>query len=135
MEFTALTPEAAREVWPKVEKYIDAALKRTGCDAYYWPIDVFFDIARQQAMLWVAHEDKQIFGVIVTKLEHYPRMLCCRIAYIGGWQMKRWIGLAEKKLDEYGIACGCKRMVAGGRDGWGRVSNYEKRGVVFAKEL
>lgn len=135
MEFAALTPEAAREVWPKVEAYIAGALRRTGVDAYYWPLDVFFEIARGQMVLWVAHRGGEIDAAIVTKIETFPRLLACHVFLIGGKNLRAWAPLANEKLDQYARACGCTRMKAGGRFGWSRIAGYERRGDILVKEL
>lgn len=77
--------------------------------------DVVALIEQGRAQFWQNDE-----GAIVTEIENYPMVKCCRFWLISG-ELKACLAL-EDEIIPWALDEGCTKAIACGRKGWGRVA-------------
>jgi len=89
--------------------------------------------------LWIGIEnEKDIVGCVITQIDDFPEKKILRIAYLGGYGLKRSHMKELKKIENWAKDKGCSGIDIMGRKEWGRLLakfDYTIPGVVFRKEL
>lgn len=123
-------------LWPQIEPHIARALKRDPTGGY-WPQDIRSVLEQEQAQLWISwnEAERRAEAAMVTELLDCPRTRMGRVWLIGGSNMKAWVREFEERTDAWARRAGASCMIAGGREGWARVSSYRRSGGSFYKPL
>lgn len=88
-----------------------------------------------QAILWVAAENGEPLGAVVTQIEETERSNVCVIRACGGVNIKQWIGLLPL-IEDYARDFGCNKVRFAGRKGWERLlKNYTQKRVIMERLL
>ena len=131
-ELLCVRPEYLKTIWPKVRPLILTAMKRADFGAFA-PVED--DVLNGDALLWIAHDGKEIPAACVSQITETEWRKVCTIVACGGNDMSRWLGLLEQ-IESYAKAEGCSASRIVGRDGWGAVlPSYRPRRVVFEREI
>lgn len=120
-------------VWPEVRDYIGGAVKRVG--HLYDVADVLKEIEGKIATLLVAEEGGKIYGAATVKIVAYPKAKVASVGFLGGVEMKRWIGKIIKAIDIYAKENGCKYTDTIGRKGWIKVWAGKEKGTWVVREI
>lgn len=132
MELLCVRPEYLGTIWPKVRPLIVSAMKRGDFGAFA-PVED--DVLNGDALLWVAHDGKEISAACVSQIVQTEWRKVCVIVACGGNNMRRWLGLLDQ-IESYAKAEGCSASRIIGRDGWAAVlPAYRPHRVVMEKEL
>ncbi|HTO43131.1 MAG TPA: hypothetical protein VML56_03570 [Burkholderiales bacterium] len=119
-----VAPEALADTWPKVERWLAAAVDRNQGDENL--LDVLLAIARGHYLLW--HEDGKWAAVV--QIVKFPRQTVATVLYCGGSDLE-----AMKAAFEYGRQWarehGIDVVRTYGRKGWARVIGLEQQGVIL----
>lgn len=127
-----IPPEKVPEIWPAVEKMIDAAYAATDeitPDVRTWLIEA-------KGLLWVAvAENSKVVAALTTSLVQKRSGLCCRMVAAAGDGIDYCLVHLDK-IELYAAAEGCYKVSFEGRPGWSRVlRGYVPRTVCFDKRL
>ena len=112
-------PEHVLAVWPKVEGYIENALKYT--HGRYEPEDILEQLLHDGHLLWIAFEGQHIKGAIVTHFIYYPRKKYLGCPIVTGEEFSTWKNPMLTMLQRFASENGCDGLEATARLGWARV--------------
>ncbi|MBY0431744.1 MAG: hypothetical protein K2Q10_11140 [Rhodospirillales bacterium] len=105
--------------WPMVMPWIAAALAR---DPDYAPDDIRDRLLSRDMQLWLWLEaDGTPTACAVTSLAMFPRRSICRVQYVGGRGLRRWLRPAQDTITAWARAQGCAMLEGYARPGWLRV--------------
>ena len=131
-DLLCIPPNRVKDIWPTVCGLIAAAMKRGDFGSFSSVQD---DVFNGDALLWVAHDEKEISAACVSQISQTEWRKVCTIVACGGANMKRWLGLLEQ-IEAYAKAEGCSASRIIGREGWSVVlPAYQPHRVVLEKEL
>lgn len=107
-----------------------------GLDARMRISEVRRRLEAAEMQLFVAWDEAsgEILAAMLTEVDQYPARRVFSVQFLAGEQMERWIGYLPA-LERWARAAGCAEIEVRGRPGWGRVTGYEERCRVFAKDL
>lgn len=123
----------ARIVWPEIREYMGNAVKRVS--HLYDVDDVLLEVEGRMAILLVAEEDGKIYGAATIKIVSYPKAKVASVGFLGGIEMKRWIGKIIRAIDIYAKENGCKYTDTIGRKGWIRTWAGKEKGTWIVREI
>lgn len=129
-----LAPDVA-EWWPKVEHWIAAALEHG--PRLYDASDVLAELLSRDMQLWLACDDHEPVGVVVTSIVTYPRRSALIIGPIGGHNVRGWIHGMDALIHDYAAAQGCAVQLSEGRPGWDRLvgNGWAVTATQFVREI
>lgn len=107
------------EVWSQVHRWIEKAYDNDWsiCNA----VDVFNEIIKRHATLWLVHDGQQLVGTFVTKIESGSRGRALNVVALGGEGMADWISAFDHSVTTYAREHRCHLIAEMGRPGWIRV--------------
>ena len=86
--------------------------------------------------LWAAHDEKKIIGAIFTAIAIEKKFNILHIFNMGGKRLGEWQEIAEKQLNIFARANGCKAIQAVMRKGLSRIiKDSEEDGTIYIKFL
>ena len=126
---------AATDAWPMALNMLERAFEPGMADETF---DMLVgDLLGQRSLLWVAHENQDIYGAATTKIVCYPNgRLVCVITACAGRAFKTWRhGLQE--IEKYAKHRGCTAVRLSGRPGWRilKSEGYREPWIMLEKEL
>lgn len=133
MTVYSLKPDHIAEYYKFLRDYLIAAAKRSPSDID--PVRAFDMGIKGEATFWMAMDRRAPKGLLVTRIEDWPKGPMCRVLMAGGRDMHLWLEDAMGTIQEHAIANGCKGLVAEGRKGWGRVLGVKPARYVYEKEI
>lgn len=101
----------------------------------YEAIDILDYCIRGLSQGWFIMEGGDLLGVMVTKVDQYPRRRGLTVFCLAGSRMSDWFGKAEEVLTEHARQMGCDHFECQGRKGWERVLSLEPRATLLVKDL
>lgn len=107
------------QVWPAIEKYVAKAVKFTS--GKYEPEDVLDLVVRYKYPLWIAFDDADIKGAVITRFIDYPRKKYLFLEFCGGQDGFSWKEPMLSVLRSWAKDNGCDGIEGAGRDGWQKV--------------
>ena len=84
--------------------------------------------------LWVAFDDDQDYGAVVTNFIEYPRKKYVNLVFAGGVEGHRWKGAMLELLQHWAYDNGCEGIESIGRPGWSKIfkhDGYKQIGCIF----
>jgi len=119
MQISLVPPNRVDEVWPLVEKYLDGAADYTY--GRYKVDDIHVAITDYGFNLWIAYDEEEIKGAVVTNMVIYPRKKFLSMVFCGGIYLMEWKDLMLKTLQKYARDAQCDGLEATARLGWTKV--------------
>ena len=132
MNVSVVLPEHYEAVWPLIEQYMDGAAEYTY--GRFKTADIYNDLIRGHQQLWIAYDEGDIYGVVVTELINYPQMRTLVMHFTGGRKLPKWKNEMLQLLQRFAKDNGCSVIESYGRPGWGRVferDGYKARFVYY----
>ena len=104
------------QTWPLVAAGFERAVAKTGGDVAVG--DLWTQARSGRAFLFVAHDEKTIFGASLWRFETWPTGAKFRCLALYGADLVGWFKDMEKAVR---AAAGTARLVTEGRRGWAKV--------------
>ena len=123
-------------MWPFIEGYMKKAAKYTY--GRFEAEDIKEGLLKNPQQLWVAFNDKKIYGAVVTEVTKYPRMTALTVHFLAGIEFESWKEPMLKLVQQFGKDNGCKLIDSYGRPGWEKVwanYGYTKRFIFYELPL
>lgn len=123
-------------MWPLIEGYMKRAAKYTY--GRFEAEDIKEGLLKNPQQLWVAFNDKKIYGAVVTEITKYPRMTALTVHFLAGIEFESWKEPMLKLVQQFGKDNGCKLIDSYGRPGWEKVwanYGYTKRFIFYELPL
>lgn len=123
-------------MWPFIEGYMKKAAKYTY--GRFEAEDIKEGLLKNPQQLWVAFNDKKIYGAVVTEVTKYPRMTALTVHFLAGIDFESWKDPMLKLVQQFGKDNGCKLIDSYGRPGWEKVwanYGYTKRFIFYELPL
>ena len=112
----AVRPDLTSKAWPLIEAWVVEALERGGANDT--PESISAALAEGRMQLWLAWDSSMAHGCCITELYDSARGKTCGLVVVSGRGFENWRHLIEP-IKAFAAAEGCRRLEAGGRDGWG----------------
>lgn len=126
-----VAPHLLRDVWPFVERFIDAAYEAVG---RVTP-DVLTWLEEGHGLLWVVSDGERIVAAATTSIEARRSGKICRVGGCGGVGMDTWLQHLGA-IEDYARGEGCFKVEVEGRKGWVRaLHGYQVQHVSLEKRL
>ena len=119
VQVAAVPQDHILRVWPKVSHYIAAACKYTR--GRFEAEDVLDQILDGDHILWIAFEDQNIKGAVVTNIMYYPRSKWVGCPFVTGDDFASWKYPMLRTLQRWARDNGCEGLESTARLGWARV--------------
>jgi hypothetical protein len=107
------------EVWEKVAGYLERAAAET--NGRYTGADILGLIFDYEYPLWIAFDEDDIKGAVVTCIVDYPRKKYLYLMFCGGVDGMEWKDQMLKVLQHWAFDSGCDGIEATGRLGWQKI--------------
>ena len=100
--------------------------------------DILRFVLNGQMQLWVAHQEGQVYGHVITEIKDYPRCKMLIVQYCAGEE--DYMQYAEDEmfdlLDRFAKDAGCAGVEFVGRPGWRKQANkygFSVQSVMYQK--
>ena len=136
MQVSIVDTKDIETMWPFIEGYMKRAAKYTY--GRFEAEDIKEGLLKNPQQLWVAFNDKKIYGAVVTEVTKYPRMTALTVHFLAGIDFESWKDPMLKLVQQFGEDNGCKLIDSYGRPGWGKVwanYGYTKRFIFYELPL
>jgi len=111
--------EYINSCWKDVEGYLKKALEYT--NGRYEIEDLYLALYKYDHHLWIAFDENEIKGAVVTHILVYPRKKFLCMAFCGGKELDTWKDEMIVMLKNFAIDMKCDGLEATGRKGWAKV--------------
>lgn len=136
MQVSRVDTKDIETMWPFIEGYMKRAAKYTY--GRFEAEDIKEGLLKNPQQLWVAFDDKKIYGAVVTEVTKYPRMTALTVHFLAGIDFESWKDPMLKLVQQFGKDNGCKLIDSYGRPGWEKVwanYGYTKRFIFYELPL
>jgi len=127
MMVSLVPAEHAEAMWPKVRPHLMKAAEYTF--GRYEPEDMLTGVVEYGDSLWIAFEEEDVKGAVVTTFSTYPRKRYVNMIFCGGEELNRWKGPMLDILQKWAFDHGCDGIECSGRLGWERI--FKEDGFKF----
>jgi hypothetical protein len=132
IEVSMVPPQYIDTCWSKVEPFAKLAADYTY--GRYTVDDIYDSVTEHNYQMWVAMEDSEFKGLVITNVVTYPKRKLLAMQFCGGVDLKLWKAPMLELLQKFGSAMGCDGIESTGRPGWAKVfknDGYEARWVIY----
>jgi len=136
MQVSIVDTKDIETMWPFIEGYMKRAAKYTY--GRFEAEDIKEGLLKKPQQLWIAFNDKKIYGAVVTEVTKYPRMTALTVHFLAGIEFESWKEPMLKLVQQFGKDNGCKLIDSYGRPGWEKVwanYGYTKRFIFYELPL
>ena len=136
MQVSIVDTKDIETMWPLIEGYMKQAAKYTY--GRFEAEDIKNGLLKQPQQLWIAFDDKKIYGAVVTEVTKYPRMTALTVHFLAGIEFESWKEPMLRLVQQFGKDNGCKLIDSYGRPGWEKVwanYGYTKRFIFYELPL
>lgn len=136
IEVSAVPTEYIDTCWPQVESFLEGAAEYT--HGRFRVGNIYDRIVEDGYQLWVAIEDDEIIGAVVTNVTDYPHKKVLSMPYCGGVDLHKWKDPMLAILRRFAAQVGCEAIEATARKGWAKIfkdDGYQERWVTFELPL
>jgi len=119
IKVSMVPPDQVVNCWSKVEKYLEGAAKYTY--GRYEAGDILDCLTDYDHTLWVAFDETEVKGAVVTNITPYPRKKYVSLAFCGGIELDEWKDDMLKLLQCWAYDNGCAGLESTGRPGWSKI--------------
>ena len=107
------------DLWNEVEPHLKKAAEYTY--GRYKVEDILDCITDYDHTLWIAFDEKQIKGAVVTRFSSYPQSKYLDLVFCGGEELEKWREPMLKLLQHWAFDNECKGIESTGRPGWTKI--------------
>jgi hypothetical protein len=111
--------EHAVSIWAKVEPHLEKAAQYT--HGRYRVEDILDCITDYDYTLWIAFDEAEVKGAVVTSMAQYPRKKYLDMVFCGGDELKEWKEPMLKLLQRWAFDNKCDGIESTGRPGWTQI--------------
>jgi hypothetical protein len=129
MQVSVVLPEHIELVWPNIEQYMSGAAQYTY--NRFNTDDIKKDLINKPQQLWIAYNEEEVYGAVVTEIIVYPKMTTLMMHFTGGKKLPRWKQPMLKLLQRFAKDQGCNVIESYGRPGWEKVFKNDGYKEVF----
>jgi len=129
MQVSVVLPEYIELVWPKIETYMIGAAQYTY--NRFTADDIKKGLINSPQQLWIAYDEGEIYGAVVTEVFNYPSMKALIMHFTGGKKLIRWKKPMLELLQRFAKDHGCSVIESYGRPGWEKVFKNDGYKEVF----
>lgn len=119
MEISVVSKENIDGVWLMIKDYAKGAADYTY--GRFTANDIRTGLKTKNQQLWIAHEDEEALGFVVTQISDYPQMRSLIMHFTGGKELPKWKSMMLEELQNFAYNNGCDVIESQGRKGWGKV--------------
>lgn len=119
IEVSLIPPQYVDSCWSKIEGFIQKAAKYTY--GRYTTDNIYDMVVEGDYQLWVAVEDAQFKGAVVTNIITYPQKKVLGMQFCGGEELVKWKQPMLDLLRRFAKDVGCESIESTGRPGWAKV--------------
>src|ERR1700730_4049187 len=120
------TLQEVSHFWDEIKPWVDETAEYTaGC---YQSIDLYRSILGNDLRLWLVMEERHPIAFAMTRLEKHPRRWLLAVPFIGGNRLNEWWRPLLEHLTAFAKFAGCDGLSGGGREGWGKLAGFQKKG-------
>ena len=129
MQVSVVLPEHIELVWPNIEHYMAGSAQYTY--NRFNTDDIKKDLITKPQQLWIAYDEEEVYGAVVTEIIVYPKMTTLMMHFTGGKKLPRWKQPMLKLLQRFAKDQGCNVIESYGRPGWEKVFKNDGYKEVF----
>jgi hypothetical protein len=118
IQISHVPTEYINSCWKDVEGYLKKALDYT--NGRYEIEDLYLALHKYDHHLWIAFDENEIKGAVVTHILVYPRKRFLCMAFCGGKELDIWKDEMIVMLKNFAIDMKCDGLEATGRKGWAK---------------
>ena len=119
-------------VFKQLKPHIELALTKA---PEYTLESVLEDVLRGQSLLWYAHEEDTVYGIVTTQIKQYPQIKVIVGHLVGGTDINKWVHLMST-IEDYAKEQGCTDVELQARKGWLKVMpEYTAERLILTKKL
>jgi|TARA_R100000988_G_C3893079_1_gene113766 hypothetical protein len=115
--------EYINSCWKQVEGYLKKATEYT--HGRYEVEDLYLAVCEFGHLLWIAFDEKEIKGAVITNVIVYPKKTYLCLAFCGGKEFSTWKDPMLQMLRNWAKDNGCQGLEAVGRKGWTKVFKHQ----------
>lgn len=122
--------------WAKIAPFLKKAADYTY--GRYTVDDIYDSITDYDYQLWVAYEDGEFKGAVVTNFVIYPKRKVLCMSFCGGVELRLWKAPMLELLQRFARDTNCDGIEATARRGWAKVfqsDGYKSNWVTFELPL
>jgi hypothetical protein len=119
MNILLVNKEDYVKVFPKLESYLEKAAKYTY--GRFSANDIKNDLLIKQQQLWIAFDEVDTYGFVVTEIIQYPKIKTLLMHFTAGKDLVKWKDVMLKDLQTFAKDNNCKIIESYGRPGWAKV--------------
>lgn len=119
IEVSLIPSQYVDSCWEKVEQFIDKAAEYTY--GRYTTGNIYDMIKDGDYQLWVAMNEKEFKGAVVTNIITYPQRKLLGMQFCGGEELDTWKDPMLDILKRFAKDVGCEGIESTGRPGWAKV--------------
>lgn len=135
---SAISADNVYKIAPAVQEFLGKASKYTG--GRYTAQDMIDCCAEGHKLMWIAFNEDNILGVVITSIVHYPRKTAMVWDFTGGVRMNEWYDPMADMLLRAARDLGCDLIetttMRAGWDKWHKERlGMEREFVTYSKEV
>lgn len=119
IQVTMVPRSQVQNIWSSVRDYLDGAAQYTY--GRYTVDDIYDAIMDYDHELWVAFDEHEVKGAVVTNFAHYPKKKYLVLVFCGGIELDTWKPAMLKLLQHYAFDTQCDGLESTGRPGWAKI--------------
>lgn len=132
MEVSLVPIEYIESIWPSIENYAKGAAMYTY--GRFTSDDIKRGVLTNPQQLWVAFDENEMYGMVVTEVFTYPQIKALTMHFTGGRDLPKWKAPMLELLQKFGKDNGCTIIESYGRPGWEKVfknDGFKQRFVFY----
>ena len=132
IEVSMIPSQYVDTCWEKIEPFAEKAAKYTY--GRYSSKNLYDMVKDGDHQLWVAYEDKDFKGAVLTNIMEYPQRKVLCMGFCGGENIAEWKDPMLALLRRFAKDMGCDSIEAFGRLGWANIfknDGYQKQWITF----
>jgi hypothetical protein len=119
MNILLINKEDYTKVFPTIDSYLEKAAKYTY--GRFSANDIKNELLIKQQQLWIAFDEIDTYGFVVTEIIQYPKMRVLIMHFTAGKDLVKWKDAMLVDLQDFAKFNDCKIIESYGRPGWAKV--------------
>tara|TARA_R110000796_G_C14553334_1_gene434092 strand:- start:2198 stop:2641 length:444 start_codon:yes stop_codon:yes gene_type:complete len=119
MKVSMVPREHVIDIWDTVKPHLEKAAEYTY--GRYEVEDILDCLTDYDYTLWIAFDDKEIKGAVVTMVSSYPRKKYLDMVFTGGVELEKWKKPMLELLQKWAFDTECDGIESIGRPGWAKI--------------
>lgn len=132
LQVSLVPVEYIESVWPSISTYVDSLVEYTY--GRFTTDDIKYGVLNMPQQLWIAFDESEVYGFVVTEIYQYPRKKVLTMHFTGGQKLPLWKEPMLNLLKQFGRDNECSVIESYGRPGWERVfkdDGYKKQFILY----